>query len=131
MNIMKKTFKVLRIETFLICLSAVLMIMIILEVNPISLVGFVLLIGSLLLLLLIDAWIGRTKKEFSQTEGFRIIFIFFILGLFLLFSPLESLQRTNLDSYNIISLLLGIALLLTNSFLLVALWVLSRSKSIS
>src|SRR5262245_51378579 len=131
MNILKMTSKVLRIETFIVFLSGVFMLMNALKVRPLSIPSFLVLIGSLVLLLLMDTRMVRAKRELSRAEALRNICLLFFLGLFLLYSPLEMMQYTRIDSFNIVSLLLGIALLVTNSFLLVALWVLSNRKSSS
>jgi len=129
MTIPKIAYKVIRIETFVLWLSGVLMIMNALEVKLLSLTSFLVLIGSLIFSLLMDARMVRAKKEISRPQGLQMMGIYFLVGIILLFSPISMAQRTALDSYNTVSLILGITLLLINSILFVALWTVPHDKS--
>jgi len=100
-----------------------------LEVKLLSLTSFLVLIGSLIFSLLMDARMVRAKKEISRPQGLQMMGIYFLVGIILLFSPISMAQRTALDSYNTVSLILGITLLLINSILFVALWTVPHDKS--
>lgn len=129
MAILKIVSKVIRIETFVVCLSGVLMIMDARKVKLLSLIGLAILVGCSILFLLMDARMIRAKREVSRTQGLQMTGVYFFIGLFLLYSPILMLQVTKLDSFNTASLILGMTLLLINSILFVALWIVPHAKS--
>ena len=72
----------------------------------------------------------RARPEITRVQGLQIVGILILLGLFLLYSPLDMLQMTKLDPFNVASLILGIIILLINLILFAALWVMPHKKSV-
>ncbi len=128
MTILKIAYKVIRIEAFVLWLSAVLMIMNALEVKLLSLISFLILIASAIFFVLMDARMVHARRAITRIQGLQMTGIYLFAGILLLFSPISMAQRTALDSYNRASLIFGITLLLINSIFFVVVWMVPQDK---
>lgn len=127
---LKRIYQVIRIECFVVWLCGIFMSMDAWDLKLISLTGFLILAGSLLVYWRLDAQMIRARPEITRVQGLQIVGILILLGLFLLYSPLDMLQMTKLDPFNVASLILGIIILLINLILFAALWVMPHKKSV-